>query len=136
LIFFLKGSSALHYACAAGNKDVVSFIIEVCQVPLNQANDLDEKPLHLAARHGKHDVVALLIERYGCDVNTYTTKKMGTPYDLAKSNGHKKLSEYLKTMGGVTGKKMEKKREEEQSHKVPRHLESALTKNGFFMGVF
>lgn len=52
---------------------------------------------------------------------------------MAKSNGHKKLAEYLKSMGGLTSKKMDKRREEDLSNQVPQHLESVLAKNGFFM---
>jgi hypothetical protein len=66
-------------------------------------------------------------------VNSYISKKVSTPYDMAKSNGHKKLAEYLKSMGGLTSKKMDKRREEDLSNQVPQHLESVLAKNGFFM---
>jgi hypothetical protein len=67
-------------------------------------------------------------------VNLYVTKKLGTPYDLAKSAGHKRLAEYIKNNGGLTAKKMDKKRDEELPDQVPKHLESALAKNGFFNG--
>lgn len=78
-------------------------------------------------------MAALLIERYGADVNAYVSKKVGTPYDMAKSAGHKRLADYLKTAGGLTAKKMDKKREDELACQVPKHLESALARNGFFM---
>jgi ankyrin repeat protein len=131
---FVTGANALHYACASGHTDLVSFIIKVCQVPVDDVDCRGESPLHWAARQGKLEVVTLLIERYRCDVNPYVTKKLGTPYDVAKSAGHKRLAEYIKHNGGLTAKKMDKKREEELADQVPRHLESALAKNGFFTG--
>jgi hypothetical protein len=60
------------------------------------------------------------------------TRKVGTPFDLAKAGGHKRLMDYYKKMGALTAKKMDKKREEELERNVPVHLESALSKNGFF----
>lgn len=97
---------------------------------MNEADDRGEYPIHWAVKNGKTEVVTLLVERYGCDVNAYTTKKTGTPYEVAKSAGYKKLAEYLKSMGGITAKKMDKKREEELAAQVPKHLESVLAKNG------
>lgn len=63
----------------------------------------------------------------------YITKKSTTPYDLAKSMGQKKLAEYIKSKGGLATKKMDKKKEEELSKEVPKHLENVLARNGFFM---
>lgn len=130
---FFLGANTLHYACASGHTELVSFVIEVCKVPANEKDRRGESPLHWATRSGKFEVVILLIERFGCDVNSYVTRKVGTPFDLAKSAGHKKMAEYLKGAGGITGKKMDKKRDEELSNTVPKHLEAVLTKNGFFM---
>ncbi|KAI8879298.1 ankyrin, partial [Backusella circina FSU 941] len=124
-----QGATILHYACASGHVELVSFIVEVCQVPLLQVDQRSELPLHWATRHGRLEVVALLLERYGCEVNAYTTKKVATCYDLAKAAGHKRLAEYLKSQGGLSTKKMDKKH---QDDKVPFHLETALAKNGLF----
>ncbi|KAI8096140.1 ankyrin repeat-containing domain protein [Thamnidium elegans] len=129
----MTGANALHYACVSGHKDLVCFVVRVCQVPVNEADFKGEIPLHWAARSGRIEIVSLLVEQYGSNVNAYVSKKVGTPYDLAKSAGHKKLADYLKNAGGLTAKKMDKKREEELSSTVPKHLESILTKNGFFM---
>lgn len=132
----VTGANTLHYACMSGHTDLVSFIIRVCQVPVDESDRRGELPLHWAVRHGRTEVVSLLIERFGCDVNSYISKKVSTPYDMAKSAGHKKLAEYIKSVGGITSKKMDKKREEELANNVPKHLESVLAKNGFFMDGF
>ncbi|KAK4519122.1 uncharacterized protein ATC70_009353 [Mucor velutinosus] len=132
----ILGATALHYACTSGHADLVSFMIKVCLIPIDEQDRKGETALHWATRSGRLEVVTLLIERYGCDVNTYVSKKVSTPYDLAKSAGHKRVAEYLKNNGGITSKKMDKRREEDLANQVPQHLESALAKNGFFMGGF
>ncbi|KAG0862959.1 hypothetical protein G6F15_013398 [Rhizopus arrhizus] len=124
-----EGANALHYASASGHTDLVAYIIRTCQLSVDTLDNRSETPLHWAARAGQLEVVKLLVEKYKSEVNAYLTKKVGTPYDLAKSAGNKKVVDYLKQMGGMTSKKMDKKKEEE----VPKHLESALTRNGFFM---
>ncbi|KAL9551230.1 hypothetical protein MBANPS3_004361 [Mucor bainieri] len=126
------GASALHYASASGHTDLVSFLIQACQLPVDQVDIRGEVPLHWASRHGHLEVASLLIERCGCDFNSYIPRKSGTPYDLAKAGGHKRLIEYYKKIGALTAKKMDKKREEEAEKNVPVHLESALSKNGLF----
>ncbi|KAL9555856.1 hypothetical protein PS6_002640 [Mucor atramentarius] len=132
----MLGATALHYACTSGHSDLVSFMIKVCLIPIDEQDRKGETALHWATRSGRLEVVTLLIERYGCDVNSYVSKKVSTPYDLAKSAGHKRVAEYLKNNGGITSKKMDKRREEDLANQVPQHLESALAKNGFFMGGF
>ena len=88
--------------------------------------------MHWASKNGHLEVASFLIERCGSDYNAYIPRKLGTPYDLAKSGGHKRLMEYYKKIGALTAKKMDKKREEDRLKNVPVHLESTLAKNGLF----
>ncbi|KAG0173370.1 hypothetical protein DFQ30_008108 [Apophysomyces sp. BC1015] len=131
-----QGATVLHYACASGHTDLVSFFIRSCQIPVNQSDSRQELPLHWAARHGRLEVVTLLIERFGCDVNSYVPRKVGTPLDLAKTGSHKRLVDYLKGLGALSAKKMDKRREEDLAKQVPGHLESTLCRNGFFFDDF
>ncbi|KAI9300482.1 ankyrin repeat-containing domain protein, partial [Cunninghamella echinulata] len=85
------GATVLHYACASGHTDLVSFLARSCEIPVNQPDHRGELPLHWAARNGRLEVVTLLVERCGCDFNAFVYRKVGTPLDLAKSGGHKKL---------------------------------------------
>ncbi|ORZ21231.1 ankyrin repeat-containing domain protein [Absidia repens] len=126
------GASVLHYACASGHTDLVSFLARSCEIPVNQEDHRGELPLHWAARHGRLEVVTLLVERCGCDCNTYVPRKVGTPLDLARAGGHRRLVDYLKGLGAMSGKKMDKRREEEMAKEVPVHLESTLASNGLF----
>ncbi|CEG64539.1 hypothetical protein RMATCC62417_01491 [Rhizopus microsporus] len=126
------GASALHYAAASGHADLVAFLVQTCQLPVEQADARGETPLHWASRYGHLEVASLLIERCGCDFNSYVPRKVITPLDLAKAGNHKRLMEYYKKIGALTTKKMDKKREEELEKEVPIHLESALSRNGLF----
>ncbi|KAI8099440.1 ankyrin repeat-containing domain protein [Halteromyces radiatus] len=126
------GATVLHYACASGHTDLVSLLARTCQVPVLQADYQGELPLHWAVRHGRLEVVTLLIERFGLDCNAYVPRKVSTPLDLAKSAGHKRLVDYLKGLGALSTKKMDKRREEELSKQVPGHFESTLAKHGLF----
>ncbi|KAF7722653.1 Ankyrin repeat domain-containing protein 55 [Apophysomyces ossiformis] len=128
-----QGATVLHYACASGHTDLVSYLARSCKIPINQVDDNEELPLHWAARHGRLEVVTLLVDRCGCDFNAYVPRKVGTPLDLARAGGQKRLVDYLKSLGALSAKKMEKRREEEMAKEVPVHLESALAKNGFIL---
>ncbi|KAI8637495.1 ankyrin repeat-containing domain protein [Parasitella parasitica] len=128
-----SGALPLHYACTSGNTDLVSFLIKVCHNPIDDHDNKSESPIHWAARSGKLEVVTLLTETFGCDVNAYVSKKVPTPFDIAKSSGHKRVAEYLKSKGGITAKKMDKRKEDDDT---PPHLKSALSKNGFFLSGF
>lgn len=72
------------------------------------------------------------MERCGCNRNAYVPRKVGTPLDLARAGGHRRLVDYLKGSGALSSKKMEKKREEEKSKDVPVHMQSILAMNGLF----
>ncbi|ORX62572.1 ankyrin [Hesseltinella vesiculosa] len=128
------GATVLHYACASGHTDLVSFLARSCEIPVDQPDYRGEIPLHWAARHGRLEVVTLLVERCGCDCNTYVPRRVGTPLDLARAGNHRRLVDYLKGLGAVTAKKMERRREEEMAKEAPVHLESTLARNGFFGG--
>lgn len=107
----------------------MSFLARSCQIPVNQPDHRGELPLHWAARHGRLEVVTLLVERCGCDVNAYVPRKVGTPLDLAKAGSQRRLVDYLKGLGALTGKKMDRRREEENENEG--HLENKFAKNGF-----
>lgn len=126
------GANVLHYAAASGHADLVAYLVQTCQLPVEQADMRGETALHWASKHGHLEVASLLIERCGSDFNCYVPRKVNTPFDLAKAGNHKRLMDYYKKIGALTAKKMDKKREEEFEKEVPIHLESALFKNGLF----
>ncbi|ORX56829.1 ankyrin [Hesseltinella vesiculosa] len=127
-----QGATVLHYACASGHTDLVSMLVRQCHVPLMQPDQNDELPLHWAARHGRLEVVTLLCERFGVDCNAYVPKRVNTPLDLAKAAGHRRLVDYLKGIGALPTKKMDRKREEEMAKVMPQHFEQTLMRHGLF----
>ncbi|KAI7865677.1 ankyrin repeat-containing domain protein [Spinellus fusiger] len=131
LIFIIQGNTALHYAAASGHTGLVSYLIGGCGVPVHQESYAGELPLHWAARHGRLEVVCLFVEKYGCNVNAHVPRKLGTPFDLAKAGHHKRVVDYLKSVGGVAAKKVGKK-EEISVGKAPKYFEVRLMKNGLF----
>ncbi|KAI8993727.1 ankyrin repeat-containing domain protein [Pilobolus umbonatus] len=129
-----EGANILHYACLSGHTEIVGFIIRVCGVSPHDSDNKGELPIHWATRKGHVEVVLSLVERFNSDINSYISKKVPTPYDLAKSNGHKRLAELIKSRGGLAAKKLDKRREDEMANQVPSHLEAALSKNGLLGG--
>lgn len=130
------GATALHYACHTAHVELVTFLVRSCHIAVTHADRRGEQPIHWAARAGRLEIVALLIERFGCDVNAYISKHVPTPLEVAKSAGHKRVVEYLKSHGGLSSKKVDKKREEERIKKSSPtlHLQSTLAMNGLLGG--
>lgn len=130
------GATALHYACHTAHVELVTFLVRSCHIAVTQADRRGEQPIHWAARAGRLEIVALLIERFGCDVNAYISKRVPTPLEVAKAAGHKRAVEYLKSHGGLSSKKVDKKREEERIKKSSPtlHLQSTLAMNGLLGG--
>lgn len=70
----------LHYACVAGNTQLVKILLD--RIPVNQLNTVDcygNTPLHIAAAYGYADIVALLKHVDRDCVNM----ALETPYSLA-----------------------------------------------------
>lgn len=124
------GATALHYACLSGHTDLVGFLVRSCRIPPTQETHRGEQPIHWAARAGRLEVVSLLIERFHCDHNAYVTKRVPSPLDIAKTGGHKRLVDYLKGLGALSSKKLDKKHKNDKSKKAT--VESALARNGLF----
>lgn len=125
LTYIKLGANALHYAAISGHTDLLSFLIQTCQLSVDLADMKGETALHWASRAGQLESASFLIERCGADFNSYVTK---TPFDLAKQGNHKRLLDYYKKIGALSSKKLIKKKQEE----VPVHLHSTLSKNGLF----
>ena len=81
----ILGSTPLHHAATAGNKDVVALLLNYGAEP-TVANVYGETPLHFASRQGNGDVVETLI-LYGAHVGVSTTKGKYTPLMFAAGAG-------------------------------------------------
>lgn len=61
--YFHGGSSALHYACSIGAIDCVNYFLKVCKCnPNSTSSQYGMAPAHMAAIHGKLDIISLLHE--------------------------------------------------------------------------
>ena len=91
-----KGRTLLHQACITGNVDLVKmFIFEYNFDPLC----FDKSgctPFHLAALHGRNDIIRLVITKLGGDIVNFShEEKKITPLHCASTNGHFSTVEML-----------------------------------------
>ena len=97
-----NGWSALHWAAAKGNTEVIEFLIkEGANINAPAATDYNQTPLLFALRYGKNEAAKLLID-LGADIN----QKDGydnSPLILAVHNRNKELVKYLIEKGARPG---------------------------------
>jgi len=80
-----------------GNLDILMEIAaKDCDMSL--FDESGHNALHLACIHGKHEVVAYLLD-YGLSPNTPTKKDSSSPLILAATNGHSRCVEILLDRG-------------------------------------
>lgn len=79
-----NGSTALHYACLFGAKDVCDVLLEQGACP--HARDIKNQmtPLHCAVMGRYGDIATMLIQDHKCDVNAQTNKGV-TPLMCARA---------------------------------------------------
>jgi len=92
-----KGFSALHFATQNPNPDVF-FFLETrfgFQTTLSKKH---LKPLHLAAKHGRHDLIEHLLKKNPKDVHSKTLYRE-TPLHFAAKHGHLDIAQALIAKG-------------------------------------
>lgn len=89
--------SPLDLAAENGHKNVCRVIIN-SGVKVNSSSRCEHTALHLAARHGHLEVVKLLVEEFGADINV-KNQYNNTPLSLAVHSKHGKVAEYLINAG-------------------------------------
>lgn len=89
-----RGHTAMHWACLAGDNDIVRFFIQ-CSAPLDKGsnNDLGPKPIHWASVNGHILTIDLLLQ-HGVSINT-TDNRGCTPLIIATQYGKTMLVSYL-----------------------------------------
>ena len=81
-------------ASASGDKaELLRLISEGCD-PVEIYNEYCQTPLHIASQHGKCDIVRLLVEAYGCDVEGRDNRGC-MPVHAACLGGHLNTAVYL-----------------------------------------
>ena len=80
-----NGNTFLHIACEWGSENAVKYLISnlkgICNI--NHGNDYGDTPLHVACRHGRVEIVDLLIKSGVCDTLNKPNSSKETPLHLA-----------------------------------------------------
>lgn len=76
-----SGNTPLAWASARGDHLSVALLLEY-GASMTIANDVDHKPIHLAAQTGNVDTIRILVHR-GADINTVVSKTKMTPIHFA-----------------------------------------------------
>eukprot|EP00038_Savillea_parva_P016311 m.16554 g.16554 ORF g.16554 m.16554 type:complete len:783 (-) comp3398_c0_seq1:176-2524(-) len=96
------GSTALHWAAGAGHVACIKWLVEVCNVPANQActrGRADQRnALHWAARNGQTDACRWLVHGCGLDVDSPTVDGT-TPFHWACWQRHFGCCRWLRDNG-------------------------------------
>uniref|UniRef100_A0AAQ4Q8U9 Sosondowah ankyrin repeat domain family member Aa n=1 Tax=Gasterosteus aculeatus aculeatus TaxID=481459 RepID=A0AAQ4Q8U9_GASAC len=100
---FMSGFTALHWAAKNGNSEMIHRLVDTPRrrgtyVDINSKAHGGYTPLHIAAMHGHGEVAALLVQRYGANVNERDHDgKKASHYlgDAVKSGNILKKQQYL-----------------------------------------
>ncbi|KAK9517945.1 hypothetical protein VZT92_023277 [Zoarces viviparus] len=111
---FMSGFTALHWAAKTGNSEMIHKLVDVSGkrgtcVNVNSKAHGGYTPLHIAAMHGRSDVMVLLVQSYGGNVNERDNDGKKAFHYL----GHGVSAEVRALMGGLRQSKHREKTEEE-----------------------
>ncbi|KAM8733658.1 ankyrin repeat domain-containing protein SOWAHA [Acanthopagrus schlegelii] len=114
---FMSGFTALHWAAKDGNSEMIHKLMDVSRkrgtcVNVNSKAHGGYTPLHIAAIHGHTEVMVLLVQKYGANVNE-------------RDNDGKKASHYLgkgvpSEVRGLLGGPQQSKTEDEEYREQSR----------------
>lgn len=90
----LNGNTPLHYAAKYGHVPIMQFL-SLKETKLNVKNQIGWTPFHMAARFGQAAAVKELAALGGASEEADTLGL--TPRDLAETNGHKDVVEFIDT---------------------------------------
>ncbi|XP_039976539.1 ankyrin repeat domain-containing protein SOWAHB [Xiphias gladius] len=118
---FMSGFTALHWAAKDGNSEMIHKLMDISRkrgtyININRKAHGGYTPLHIAAIHGHTEVMVLLVQGYGANVNE-------------RDNAGKKAFHYLgkgvspeirALLGGLQQSKYREKTEEEDYREHPK----------------
>lgn len=87
----------IHYACAAGNLDLVKLLVEVYHVDVDDKDCGNSSPVHHSAASGHIDIVDYLVKA-GCNIH-HRSNSGKTALWKAASNGHREIVHFLYALG-------------------------------------
>ena len=90
--------SAIHLAAASGSLQFLQWLVDDCEVHVDDVGWLDKTPLHKAAENGHVCIAEFLITK-GADLNRYELQIGGTPLHLSAMYGKYDMCRYLLEVG-------------------------------------
>lgn len=113
---FMSGFTALHWAAKDGNSEMIHKLMDVSRkrgtcVNINSKAHGGYTPLHIAAIHGHAEVMVLLVQKYGANVNERDNDGRKASYYLGKGVP----DEVRSLLGGPRQSKTEDEEYREQS---------------------
>uniref|UniRef100_A0A3P8Z735 SOWAHA-C winged helix-turn-helix domain-containing protein n=1 Tax=Esox lucius TaxID=8010 RepID=A0A3P8Z735_ESOLU len=123
---FISGFTALHWAAKGGNTRMVRSILDVSrkrgvELDVNRKTRAGYTALHVAAIHGRHAVIALLVRDYGASVDLRDNdgKK---PYHYLEKGTSWKISELLGDPHATQPDRGQERAEDGEHRELPRGL--------------
>ncbi|XP_059202274.1 ankyrin repeat domain-containing protein SOWAHC [Centropristis striata] len=112
---FMSGFTALHWAAKDGNSEMIHTLVDISRkrgtcVNINSKAHGGYTPLHIAAIHGHTEVMVLLVQTYGANVNERDNDGKKAVHYLGKGVS----AEVRALMGGLQQSKYREKTEDEE----------------------
>ncbi|XP_029917548.1 ankyrin repeat domain-containing protein SOWAHA [Myripristis murdjan] len=120
---FMSGFTALHWAAKDGNGEMVHKIMDISKkrgtyVNVNSKTHGGYTPLHIAAIHGHSEVIVLLVQGYGANVNIRDNDGKKPCHYLGRGVS----AEVRQLLGGMQRGKYRDKSESEECKEQPKGL--------------
>ncbi|CAJ1058028.1 ankyrin repeat domain-containing protein SOWAHB [Xyrichtys novacula] len=117
---FMSGFTALHWAAKDGSSDMIHKLVNIpskrgTYVNINCKAHGGYTPLHIAAIHSHSDVIVLLVQRYGANVNVRDNDGKKAVHYLGKG-----VSAEVRALLGAGQPNKNKKTEDEDYREQPR----------------
>ncbi|CAH0025863.1 unnamed protein product [Clonostachys rhizophaga] len=91
--------TAAHVAAQFGLSDIIRSLAG--SYAIDSRNSHGRTPLSVASEHGHNDVVTILLEKEGIDINVMDTTHSRSPLSWAAGNGHSKVCQSLLNRDGI-----------------------------------
>ncbi|KAK3712751.1 hypothetical protein QZH41_013203, partial [Actinostola sp. cb2023] len=95
------GFAPPHYAAKQGDVKSMQLFLEHNKATASVTSDSLDTPLHVAARHGKHEIVSLLLEKQASKIINLQDTRGRTALHYAASGGHHRAAAKLLLYGAT-----------------------------------
>lgn len=129
---FMSGFTALHWAAKDGNVEMINKLVDISRkrgtyVDINSKAHGGYTPLHIAAVHGRTEVMVLLVQSYGANVNERDNDGKKAFHYLAKG-----VSAEVRALMGELQPQQSKDREKTEDGEYREHSKGFNTLSKLF----